>query len=150
VPAAGRGSLRTVLDELVVLGQQVQAVHPELHVFRWWRPDAALPCLFHWLTPSSRETPPDICTSRDTLRITVSIAVDPFSTVAEDALQLENYADTALDVYDVALAQRRPLGGQSAARRTGMQTVSDRWGEAPVLVLELPVEVTLDRPIVIT
>lgn len=150
MPAAGRGSLRTVLDELVLLAQQVQVAHPELHVYRWWRSDAALPCVFHWLTPSSRDTPPDQCTNRDTIRITVSIAVDPHSSVAEDAMQLEDFADTALDLYDAALNARRPLGGQSAAKRTGAQMTSDDWGGAPVLLLELPLEITLDRPFLTT
>lgn len=146
MPASGRGSLRTVLDELELVAAQVRTAHPELHVYRWWRPDAALPCVYHWLTPSTRERP-DLCVERDVLRITVSIAVDPHSTVAEDAMQLETYVDTALDVYAAAFEQRRPLGGQSLARRTGLQTVSDRWGDASVLILELPLEVWLDRAV---
>jgi hypothetical protein len=146
MPASGRGSLQTVLDELVLIGEQVQALHPELHVYRWWRPDAALPAYYHWLTPSSTERP-DQCTNRDVLRMTISIAIDPFANVAEDAQQIETYVDSALDVIDAALYTRRPLGGQTEAKRVGLQTVSDRWGDANVLVCELPLEITLDRTV---
>jgi hypothetical protein len=67
-------------------------------------------------------------------------------TVAEDALELEAYADLAIDVYNAALYAPRPFG-QTNARRNGFQTVSDTLGDSNVLALELPLEVWLDRSV---
>lgn len=143
MPASGRGSLTTVIDELYAIAEQLQAAVPELHIYRWWRPDMALPAVYHWITPSSREDP-DQCVERDVLRITTSIAVDPYSTVAEDMQAIERYVDVALDLYTAAFKQPRPLQ-QTRADRTGMQTVADTLGDASILVLELPLVVWLDR-----
>lgn len=142
---AGRGSLKHVMDELELLAQ---AIHPSLNVYRYWRPDMALPAVWHWLTPGDVEPPAvsgeGICRLRVLERITVSIAVDPTAVAGMgDALELEVYHDLALPLYAQAIYARNPLG-QREARIRGAQTVSDRLGDASVLTLELPLEVYLD------
>lgn len=139
---AERGSLKGVMDELVTLAG---TIHPTLNVYRWWRPDMELPAVWHWLTPASTERRTD-CDVRDVARVTVSIGVDPLVTVAEDMLEVEEYLDLARDVYDPVLYASRPFG-QSNARRNGFQTVADELGKASILVLEIPVEVWLDRSV---
>lgn len=139
---AARGSIAGVMSELVDLAA---TIHPTLNVYRWWRPDMRLPAVWHWLTPASTERRTD-CDVRDVMRVTVSVGIDPRVTVAEDMLELEAYADLAVDVYNAALYQPRPFG-QTNALRQGFQTVSDELGGAPVLALELPLEVWLDRSV---
>jgi len=135
------GKLKTTIDRLVELES---TIHPTLHVYRWWRPDMALPAIWNWLTPGDVERP-DNCRVRDLLRITVTIGVDPTAIAGEgDMLELEVYADLALPVFDAAIYGPDPLG-QRQSRRRGFQTVTDRLGDAPILCLELPLEVNLDR-----
>jgi hypothetical protein len=143
-PPPGRGSLKFALD---VLGELETTIHPSLHVYRWWRPDMALPALWNWLTPGDIERP-DSCRVRDLLRVTVTIGVDPTAIAGEgDMLELEAYAELALEVLDPVVYGRAPFG-QREARRRGFQTVADRLGDTPILALEIPLEVYLDRSIV--
>jgi hypothetical protein len=137
------GSLRELMDGLEAAYLDVQAAAPELHVYRWWRPDVALPALYTWIAPGSTERP-DTCTVRDLLRVTPSIAVDPTDTIANDAYTLEALIDAARDALDPHVYAARPFG-QQRAKRLGISVASDRFGDAPVLVAELPIEVTLDR-----
>jgi hypothetical protein len=142
-PPEGRGSIKFALD---VLGEIEATIHPSLHVYRWWRPDMALPALWNWLTPGDVERPDD-CRVRDLMRVTVSIGVDPTAVPGEgDMLELEAYAELALAAIDPVIYSRNPLG-QREARRRGFQTVADRLGDASILALEIPLEVYLDRPI---
>lgn len=142
------GSFKSVMDELE---QLAATVHPSLHVYRWWRPDMALPAIWHWMTPgevTAQGAP--ACRVDDLLRITVSIGVDPTAVAgAGDMLEVEEYADLARDAYNAALYARNPLD-QRNARRRGMQTVADTLGDASILILELPLEVELHRPVTVT
>ena len=146
MPRDGAGSFETVMDELMVIAGKLQEQHPELHTYRWWQPDMKLPCLYHWLTPSSTSRA-DLATEVDVARITAAIAVLPAATVALDAKRLEALFDDAADLYaDELLSRNRPLG-QKRAKRTGLQMVSDKWGDTDVLLLELQIEAHLDRHI---
>lgn len=138
---AAVGSLAATIDRLVELEA---TVHPTLNVYRWWRPDMALPAVWNWLTPGDVRTDGvPVCRTVDTLRITASIGVDPTAVAGEgDLLELEAYVDLALVVLDRELYSRRPLG-QRLARRRGFQTVADRLGDASILTLELPMEIEL-------
>lgn len=139
------GSLKSTMD---ALEQLATTIHESLNVYRWWRPDMALPALWHWMTPGDVEAVgAPACRVDDLLRITVTIGVDPQAVAgAGEMLELEEYVDLARDVYNAALYARNPLG-QREAKRRGMQTVSDRLGDASILCLELPLEVKLHRPV---
>lgn len=123
-------------------------VHPTLHVYRYWRPDMTLPALWKWLTPSDAElVGAPVCKTIDTLNITLTIGVQPQAVAGEgDALELEVYGDLLIDAINAELASRYPFG-QREAKRRGVQTVSDRLGDASILCLELPLEVKLHRPV---
>jgi hypothetical protein len=137
-------SLKAVVDELVAVES---TIHPTLHVYRWWRPDMALPAVWNWMTPGEvrRRTncPPD-----DVIRLTMSLGVDPTAIAGEgDMLELEAYFDLAVPVLNQALYERRPFNGVAKnAARLGSQTVTDRLGDAVVLCLEVPLEITLAPP----
>lgn len=139
------GSVKSVMDELVALAA---TIHPaSLDVYRWWRPDMKLPAVWHWMTPGDVEAVGvPACRVDDLVRVTVTIGVNPRTHVAGDMLEIEAYADLARDVYNAALYARNPLG-QRMAKRRGMQTVADKLGDASILCLELPLEVTLQRPV---
>lgn len=136
-------TLRIVMDELVGLSNELAAAHPELAVYRYWRPDMQYPALWHWWrdAPISR---PDMCTVRTELAIAVTIAVDPAATVDEDAYRLERYVDDAIAKLSPALDANRPLQA-TAASLNGFRMVSAQQGETPFLGVELDVRVTLDR-----
>jgi hypothetical protein len=160
-----RGSLRTVIDELVAVEQAIAAQAREvyaanndvpvdtigevLNVYRWWRPDMLLPAVWLWMTPGDVEGPAGageagLCRVRGWARVTMSIGVDPTATPgAGEMLELEEYADLALPLVYAAVYSRNPLG-QREARARGFQTVADELGGASILTLELPVEVALD------
>lgn len=137
------GPFESLMDELVALEG---TFHPTLNVYRWWRPDMALPAVWNWLTPGDVE-PVGVpaCKVRDLMRITVSIGVDPTAVMGEgDMLELEAYADLATPLLNAAIYERNPLGVREAHRRGG-QTVADELAGVPILALELPIEVYLDR-----
>lgn len=135
------GSLQDAMSRLWALEA---TVHPSLNVYRWWRPDMALPALYNWLTPGAvRSDGVPTCKTVDTLRVTVIIAVDPTAVQGEgDMLDLSAYFDLIVPTLDGELYSRYPLG-QRLARRLGAQTVADELGDAAVLTLELPIEVEL-------
>lgn len=137
------GPFQTLMDELEALEA---TFHPSLNVYRWWRPDMALPAVWNWLTPGPVEAVGvPACKVRDLMRITVSIGVDPTAVAGEgDMLEIEAYADLAIPLLNTAVYERNPLG-QREARRAGGQTVADTLGGVPILALELPIEVYLDR-----
>lgn len=137
-------SLKSTIDALAELER---TIHPTLHVYRWWRPDMRLPAVWNWLTPGDVERP-DNCRVRDVVRVTVSLGVHPHAIAGEgDMLELEAYADLAVPILDAELyGAARPLG-QRIARRRGFQTVADKLGDAPILALEIPLEVQIDRTV---
>lgn len=136
------GSLAAVMDRLEELGG---TVHPTLNVYRWWRPDMALPALFHWMTPGDVERPDvPVCRLRVLERITVSIAINPSAVAGEgDMLDLEVYHDLAMPIYGAELYGRNPLG-QREARMRGPLTIADDLAGASILTLEIPLEVYVD------
>jgi hypothetical protein len=142
---AGVGSLKATIDALSAL---LAGVHPSLNVYRWWRPDMALPAVWLWMTPGDVRTDGvPVCRTVDVLRITVSVGVDPTAVAGEgDMLEIEAYVDLVLQVLDPELYGRHPLG-QRLARRRGFQTVADRLGDASILALELPIEVELHHDV---
>lgn len=139
------GPFEDVMDRL----QALEATfHPTLHVYRWWRADMQLPAVWNWLTPSDVDAiGVPACRVDDLLKITVSVGVDPTAVaVAGDMLEIEAYADLAIPLLNAEIYGRNPLGVQ-LAKRTGLQTVADELGGASILCLELPLEITLPRPV---
>lgn len=139
------GSLQSALERLWALEA---TIHPTLNVYRWWRADMALPALWNWLTPGDVRTDGvPVCRTVDTLRLTITLAVDPTAVAGEgDMEELAVYFDLARPILDAELYSRYPLG-QRLARRRGAQTVADRLGDASILCLELPIEVELHNAV---
>lgn len=145
----GDGTLKTTIDELALVElaivDAVAARGATLNAYRWWRPDMSLPALWNWISPDTDTARPDNCNVEDTLRIAVTIGVDPQAVAGEgDLLELEEYGDLALPIIDGAVYGSRPLG-QRMARRRGFRTVSDVLGDTVFLALEFPLEVELRR-----
>jgi hypothetical protein len=135
------GSLRATIDRLEELER---SIHPTLNTYRWWRPDMALPAVWNWLTPSDLRTDGvPVCRTVDTLRVNVIVGVDPTAVPGEgDLLELEEYVDLAVPILGRELYSRFPFG-QRMGRRRGAQTVADVLGGAPILTVEMPIEVEL-------
>lgn len=144
------GSLQAAMERLWALEATIlPAPAPgALNVYKWWRADMLLPALWNWMTPGDVEAVgAPACKTVDTLRLTISIAVDPTAVVGEgDMLELGAYYDLARPILDAELYSRHPLG-QRMARRRGAQTVADALGGAPIITLELPIEVELHNAI---
>ena len=142
------GSMADAMERLWIvetaIGEAAAQMGGRLHVYKWWRPDMQLPALWNWMTPGDVDaTGVPACKTIDTLRITISIGIDPTAVPGEgDMLELSVYYDLARPILDAELYSRRPLG-QRNARRKGAQTVADAIGTAQVLALELPIEIDL-------
>lgn len=120
---------------------------PILNVRRWWEPQIPLPAVWHWLSPGDTERP-DLCTVWDLLRVDVMVGVDPAVNAGRDMVELEDAAEQVREAVDAALYARAPLGGAVEwARRVGMRTQIQQFGQLGVLCIVLPVELRLSNPI---
>jgi hypothetical protein len=145
-------SLKATMDRLVELES---TVHPTLNVYRWWRSDMELPAVWNWLTPGDHERPPvsppgAVCRHRHLICPTVTIGVYPTAVTGEgDMLEVEEYLDAALPIIAGEVYGRAPFGNHEARMR-GSQTVTDTLGDAPILTVELPLEVYVDLEVTTT
>jgi hypothetical protein len=148
VPAAPLPVVHAALHAAVVAMRDTHA--PELHVYDLWRPDLALPAAYWWLGEGGLPERPDDCTVVQPIRFVLCIAVDPATTVAEDARRLLDYVQLAWDALDPVIYAARLAGaGPNRARwAAGLQLVQDTIGGAPVTVAELPVEVPIRRTVI--
>lgn len=147
------GSMAAAMARLWELETAIQTAVEQLggtlHVYRWWRPDMQLPALWNWMTPGEvKAEGAPACKTVDTLRITISIAVDPTAVPGEgDMADLTVFYDLARPILDAELYSRHPLG-QRMARRRGAQTVVDAIGAAQVIALEVPIEIDLHNTLI--
>lgn len=131
------------------------AAAPELHVYPLWRADMAFPAVWQWLapgtTPKPRRSP---CEVRQIDRLVVCVGVDPSATVTDDAFALMRYLQILREGLDRVLYGTpgdgsRPLADQTRAEwGDGHQMVQLQQGDALILTIELPVEVTIDRDVI--
>lgn len=135
-------ALMDALEAFIGEDGPVEWPEPAPHAYRWWEPSMRLPAVYHWMVPGSTREP-DVCTVEDTLRITVSIAARPGASSGEDATNLEAYADAYVAAIDATLKTRGGLPIASG-RRLGLGLATDRLGDTTVLVLEIPLELTLE------
>lgn len=149
---ATASSLAAVMDELLKLEDAVAAAVLEegdfsVYTYRW-RPRGVpdFPCIYNWLAPSpgKRQT---TATMRDTLNVVANCGVrwsDEFTEMTE----LELLADQFRLIVDDDLQHNPALGGlPHRAERASMNTAADKFGDVPVLVLQFPLIVELDRVI---
>jgi len=138
-------SLGTVMTHLIALEEKV---HDDLHVYRWRPRVPDLPCLWNWI-PDAPFEQRDTGRFRDNVTITAQIGIR-HSDVDEEMAALEEYADAFRFLIDPALHTIHPLGAKWAKRQT-MRLLGVTFGEGegaiPVLVIEFPILVQLDRMI---
>ena len=137
-------SLAALMTQLATVESMVD---PRVRVYRW-RPENVpeLPAIYNWLGDSPA-TWADVCTVHETLTINARLAVR-HSDVGDEMDLLEDLADRFRDVVDQQLNRTGgPLGGVQYARRTGMRNVIDRFGDVPVLALEFPLAVRVERTV---
>jgi hypothetical protein len=139
------GSLTTVMTNLVATEQ---AVHPDLRVYRWRPRVPDLPCMWNWI-PTAPFEQRDTARWRDNVTIQVQIGIR-HTDVDDEMAKLEEYADAFREVMDAALHTMHPLGAVWA-KREGMRLLGVEFGSGenaiPVLVVEFPILVRLDRMI---
>ena len=143
--------------ELLELEDQIKAAAADdedgpgidLRVYPW-RPSGypELPAIWNWIDDGSYELD-DTARATDTLVVTVTIGVRP-ADLDEIMDRLVVLTDVALGVLDPALWTNQPLGGTAKrAKRLRMATRIDQFlvndREAPVMCMDLPIEVHLSR-----
>ena len=139
------GSLRAMMDNLVELERHV---HPDLRPYRWRPRLPDLPCLWNWI-PDAPFEQRDLGRVRDNVTVVPTIGVRHTDVDHEMAL-VEEYADAFRALIDPALNTKHPLGAQWAKRQTMRMagvTIGAGDGAIPVLVVEFPILVQLDRMI---
>ena len=142
LPAAA--SLAAIMTQLVAVEAMVD---PRVRVYRW-RPENVpeLPAIYNWLGDSPAEWL-NVCALQETLTINARVAVR-HSDVGDEMGLLEDLADRFREVVDQQLTRTGgPLGGVKYAARTGMRNVIDRFGDVPVLALEFPLAVRVQRTV---
>lgn len=109
-------SLRSFMDGLVLLEQELLTAFPALSIHRWRDEPMRWPALWHELRTSPAR--PEVCKQHDLMRIASVIAVDGSSDLLAANEQLEEYVDAARELYDNALNPdvSDPLGAHSAKR----------------------------------
>lgn len=139
------GSLAITMTNLFELEQNV---HTDLRVYRWRPRVPDLPCLWNWI-PDAPFEQRDTGRFRDNVTILAQIGIR-HTDIDEEMAALEEYADAFRYLVDPALNSHRPLGGQRAWRMNmrllGMDFGAGE-GAIPVLVVEFPIQVQLDRMI---
>lgn len=144
-----------MLAQLFALEQQVCAAaeaadaHNAMRAYEW-RPSAfpELPAIWNWIDDGSYDVD-DTARASNRVIITVTIGVRP-ADLGETVGRLVTLTDHAMDVLDPALWNRNPLAGTAlTARRTTIATRFDEWdtanGVAPVMCMDLPIEVQLTK-----
>lgn len=122
-----------------------EGADPILNVKRWWEPQHPLPVLCHWMSPGETNRP-DLCTVEDLIRIDVMVAVDPRANAGRDMVELESAAVKVRDILDRELYSRVPLDGTVEwARRLGMRTQIQEFGQLGVLCMVFPVELRVSH-----
>lgn len=150
-------SLAAMFTELLALEQEFVAAAadedagPGIAVRPYeWRPSGypELPAIWNWIDDGGYEID-DTARATDLVVITVTIGVRP-ADLDEVMGRLVTLTDVATGVIDPALWSNRPLGGTAkSAKRLRMATrideflVNDR--EAPVMCMDLPIQVQLSR-----
>lgn len=149
-------SLAAMLTALVDLEQQVsdaaKTADPanELRIYPW-RPSRypnELPAIWNWIDDGTYEID-DTARATDILVVRVTIAVRP-ADLGESADRLVTLTDHALAVIDPALWRNQPLGGTvKRAKRLQIASRIDEFpsgqGDAPVMCMDLPIEMHLSR-----
>lgn len=138
------------MDQLEVLEERVAEFVLDAFDFRVypyrWRPRGVpdFPCIYNWLSPSpaKRQT---VATMRDTLTLQVNCGVR-WTDVETEMRELEQLADQCRLILDQDLQHNTGLGGlPHRAERLSMNSAADRFNDVPVLVLQFPLMVELDR-----
>jgi hypothetical protein len=147
---AERASLGVIMDQLEILEQSVldsvkEAFDIDAYKYRW-RPRGVpdFPCIYNWLSPSPAEEHA-VGVARDTLNLLVSCGIR-WSDASTEMDELEKLADQFRLIVDRDLLHNTGLGGKPhKAERKSMNTAADRFNDVPVLCLQFPLIVELDR-----
>lgn len=147
---AQRASLGNLMDEVEALEKRVADSVQEqfdfaVYTYRW-RPRGVpdFPCIYNWLAPSpgKRHT---TATMRDTVNLIANCGVRWSDEVTEMG-ELEQLADQFRLVVDQDFQHNTGLGGlPHRTERPSMNSAADRFNDVPVLVLQFPLMVELDR-----
>lgn len=156
--ATERGKLTALIAAVRALHEQVAAdvlavLDEELRVYDW-RPRGAveLPALYLWMGNSPYAVQ-DMATGQDSVLLLPRIGIR-HTDVDEEMALLTKLVDSYMYVVDVALWEAQNdrsktlLDGVALrAVRGGMRPIGDTFGEIPVLAMELPLTVDLNRRI---
>lgn len=150
-PMPERASLAKIMDEVEAMEKRIaEAVEDEfgfkVYTYRW-RPRGVpdFPCIYNWLAPSPADRGA-VQRVRDTFNINANCGVR-WSDEEIEMGELESLADQFRLVCDKELQHTGTgLGGlPHKADRRSMQNAADRFNEVPVLVLQFPLMIDVDR-----